>query len=133
MDKTIEERIRVAVVKTPIEELAGFCALNFTFVCDESRRLDHSYWVDLLVEKLDTSDKKGRLNFMNKFWPDDLRVCDYCGEFMTEGYLIYNEHTCSRECAIKLYEADGQSEEDFDADLSHCDEDDSEVFWTDWN
>ena len=132
MDKKIEERIRVAVVITPIEALAGFCAVNFTFVCDESRRLDHSYWVDLLVEKLDTANIKEREAFIDRFGIDSLRVCTSCGNFMTEGYYLDGDYACSRECAESIYKSCGLSVKDLDDDLKCADDEDCSVYWTEW-
>lgn len=62
---------------------------------------------------------------------NDLRLCENCGRFMTEGYLIngYN-HACSRECALAMWDG---SEESFDeAVRASVEDDDGETFWTEW-
>lgn len=62
---------------------------------------------------------------------NDLRMCDNCGQFMAEGYLIDGHlHACSKECALKV---SGESEEEFDEDVrKSVDEDNGDTFWTEW-
>lgn len=69
-----------------------------------------------------------------------LRICDICGKFMTEGYILGGDYdyACSRECAIRLYQLVSKgveiiSEETaaalLDRDLEENNED---YFWTEW-
>lgn len=55
----------------------------------------------------------------------DLRLveykCNHCGKWHTEGWTIgeWNAHACSDECALAIYKAKGQDEEDFDYDIKY--------------
>ena len=57
------------------------------------------------------------------------RTCDHCGAHMTEGYYLAGEYACSEACAIELYDGD---EAAFREDLSHAEEDNGEVYFTEW-
>lgn len=61
---------------------------------------------------------------------DDLRVCDNCGCFMCEGYMLDCLYACCDGCAIDLYNGDEkQLREDI---RKSVDEDDGNYFWTEW-
>lgn len=81
--------------------------------------------------------------FIETFARDgQITICDYCGKFMIEGYLVYEDPYCSKECVIKGYQRDvydadlnGQmisrerAQAMFEHDRIACPE---EVFWTQW-
>lgn len=80
--------------------------------------------------------------FNDEDWPE-IRICDTCGVFMKEGYLLgdFQEHYCSEECAIKSYmhtSEDGSGEGDVSrieaAELFRRDleENSDDCFWTEW-
>jgi hypothetical protein len=61
-------------------------------------------------------------NIMN----DHIRICDECGEVMTQGYCINDgdEHYCSDECLHKHYTQDEY--------LEMYDDGNGDSYWTDW-
>ena len=66
---------------------------------------------------------------------DSIRVCEHCGAPMNEGYLVNDFNTyCSEECAkaALLSPEGGWTEETFNEHLAHADEEDSVIYWTQW-
>ena len=66
---------------------------------------------------------------------DSIRVCEHCGAPMNEGYLVNDFNTyCSEECAkaALLSPEGGWTEEIFNEHLTHADEEDSVIYWTQW-
>lgn len=66
---------------------------------------------------------------------DSIRICEHCGAPMNEGYLVNDFNTyCSEECvkAALLSPEGGWTEEIFNEHLAHADEEDSVIYWTQW-
>lgn len=66
---------------------------------------------------------------------DSIRICEHCGAPMNEGYLVNDMWTfCSEECAraALLSPEYGWTEETFNNHLAHADEEDSVIYWTQW-
>lgn len=66
---------------------------------------------------------------------DSIRVCEHCGAPMNEGYLVNDMWTfCSEECAkaALLSPEYGWTEETFNECLAHAEEEDSVIYWTQW-
>lgn len=66
---------------------------------------------------------------------DSIRICEHCGVPMHEGYLVNDFNTyCSEECAkaALLSPEGGWTEETFNEHLAHADEEDSVIYWTQW-
>ena len=66
---------------------------------------------------------------------DSIRICEHCGAPMNEGYLVNEMWTfCSEECAraALLSPEYGWTEETFNNHLAHADEEDSVIYWTQW-
>ena len=66
---------------------------------------------------------------------DSIRICEHCGAPMNEGYLVNDMWTfCSEECAraALLSPEYGWTEETFNSHLAHADEEDSVIYWTQW-
>ena len=66
---------------------------------------------------------------------DSIRICEHCGAPMNEGYLVNDMWTfCSEECAraALLSPEYGWTEETFNEHLAHADEEDSVIYWTQW-
>jgi len=66
---------------------------------------------------------------------DSIRICEHCGAPMNEGYLVNDFNTyCSEECAkaALLSPEGGWTEETFNEHLAHADEEDSVIYWTQW-
>ena len=66
---------------------------------------------------------------------DSIRICEHCGAPMNEGYLVNDMWTfCSEECAraALLSPEYGWTEETFNNYLAHADEEDSVIYWTQW-
>jgi hypothetical protein len=89
-----------------------------------------AYHLALWFEGADYSVKREFLDAFNER-NNDLRVCDHCGVFMTEGYLINgHNHACSKRCALQIW---GETEKSFDEAVRASVEDDAgETFWTEW-
>ena len=65
--------------------------------------------------------------FMNLFDDTPFRLCDHCGKFFEQGYILVTEYACSDECAVALY---GGNEEALRADLA---EEGDEIYYSDWS
>lgn len=80
---------------------------------------------------LSLSDKE---YFILEHGIDQLRVCDYCGKLLDEGYVINNgnQHYCN-DCFDKLKEQ-GKIAAYILQDIENaCTNDNSESYWTVWN
>ena len=71
-----------------------------------------------------------------------LRICDNCGKFMPDGYILFGGDTyaCTESCAVQLYQknyrerygmnqAPAEARRDLNFDLEHYPDDN---FWTEW-
>lgn len=70
-----------------------------------------------------------KIGFLDKFNEEDdpcLRVCDHCGVFMDEGYLLDIQYACSDACAIALFDGDEKLLRETIGDGS------GDFFWTQW-
>ena len=66
---------------------------------------------------------------------ESIRICEHCGAPINEGYLVNDFNTyCSEECAraALLSPEGGWTEETFNEHLAHADEEDSVIYWTQW-
>ena len=64
---------------------------------------------------------------------DSIRICEYCGAPMNEGYLVNDFDTyCSEECARAATTEMGWTTEQFNQHLANADNEDSCVYWTQW-
>jgi hypothetical protein len=89
------------------------------------KEMTDPYHLALWFEGAHPDIKREFLDAFNEL-NDDLRVCDNCGRFMCEGYLLDTRYACSDECAIALYEGDeAQLREDIG-------DGDGDYFWTEW-
>lgn len=77
---------------------------------------------DDIEEFIYSDDIEAKEEFIEDNEIETLRVCNYCGKFMNEGYLYRDYETfCSDECFINSY---GKSI------FNNADED--ELYWTAW-
>lgn len=77
---------------------------------------------DDIEEFIYSDDIEAKEEFIEENEIETLRVCNYCGKFMNEGYLYRDYETfCSDECFINSY---GKSI------FNNADED--ELYWTAW-
>jgi len=114
------------------------------FVVSHGARRDEmvdAYHVALWLEGAPAEVKREFLyRFDEEDWPE-IRICDTCGSFMKEGYLLGDmaEHYCSEDCAIQSYIADAvrftgetisrkRAEGRFKNDLKN----NEDCFWTEW-
>jgi hypothetical protein len=98
-----------------------------------------SYHLALWFEGAEAGVKNQLLSIFDSSYCDvGLRVCDACGKFMTEGYLLFglDHYACSRECAIKVFQwnglgliTPGEAEKRLDRALE---EEENDNFWTEW-
>ena len=66
---------------------------------------------------------------------DSIRICEHCGAPMCEGYLVNDFNTyCSEACAraALLSPENGWTEETFNEHLAHAEDEDSCIYWTQW-
>jgi len=71
-----------------------------------------------------------RQSIIDRFDLDSIRICEHCGRLMHEGYLKDEYYTyCSEEC---VKEACNLSDEEFFEMVSHAEEDNAPLFWTEW-
>lgn len=64
---------------------------------------------------------------------DSIRICEHCGAPMNEGYLVNDFDTyCSEECARAATAEMGWTKEQFEQHLANADNEDSCVYWTQW-
>ena len=57
----------------------------------------------MIVDRLINADWDVRLDFVNVFHPENIRICDNCGAWMLQGYYLTGKYACSEDCAAKLY------------------------------
>ena len=124
--------------RNPFDRVLGFMLLHGA----NKKEMTDVYHLALWIEGAPTDVKDMFLETFNENdWPE-LRICDTCGCFMNEGYLLGGmmEHYCSRECAVKSYikdalkfayeeityeEAERRLDHDLDFNADDC-------FWTEW-
>ncbi len=93
------------------------------FGYDADRITNESSLDGLLVWLLERADKTQRQNFLDWFAIYTIKVCDQCGKFMTDGYVVDDYlHFCSDECLHQHY-SPAEYDALYDADLA---------YWTDW-
>lgn len=59
------------------------------------------------------------------------RVCSHCGKRFNEGYFLGDEYACSHECAVALYNGDGE-QLDIDLEEEENDPGTTECYWSVW-
>lgn len=95
---------------TDAEEIDSFIKMDFI-----------KYWEGVVYEIV-----KGLKNGEDE---EDIRTCDVCGLPMNEGYYLGGEFACDDVCCLASYDGD---EEQMNEDLSHANEDCSDVYYTEW-
>ena len=107
------------------------------------KEMTDSYHLALWFEGAAWNVKNELLGLYEGLGDTGLRICDACGKFMTEGYLLHglDDYACSRECAIKIFQWDGingltaihLSPEEAEKRLDRAlEEDEDDNFWTEW-
>lgn len=93
------------------------------FGYDADRITNQSSLEGLLIWLLEGADKVQRQNFVDGFDINAIKVCDQCGAFMTQGYIIEDWlYFCSEKCLHHHY-SPAEYDALYDADLA---------YWTDW-
>ena len=93
------------------------------FGYDADRITNYSSLEGLLIWLLEDATKTQRQDFLDELDINTIRVCDECGKFMTEGYVVFDYiHLCSDKCLHKRY-----SPAQYDA-LAEMDD----AYWTEW-
>lgn len=124
----IEQRVFNLIESGPFPKMLGFCLFNgadYGLIQDKE---------DILTYLVHYATKEVKRQFMDEFcqnWADTgLRVCDKCGHFMKEGYLLGDEYACSYECAVGLYDMpEKEAIKQLDKDLA---ENEDDCYWTEW-
>ena len=84
---------------------------------------------DRIVEDF-INNPDNRDEIIDEWLLDSIRICDRCGQPMYEGYIKDDRKMyCSEECVRK---ACGWDEETFKEHISHAEEMDAEIYWTEW-
>ena len=134
----IQERLTEIISQNDISDVRAFMVSNGA----NEHEMTDAYHLALWIEGAPAAVK---CEFLDKFNEDDnpeMRICDTCGCFMIEGYLLGDmmEHYCSRKCAIESYIADAlrftnkkisykEAERRLNHDLDYNSDD---CFWTEW-
>lgn len=134
----IQEVLMVIIGINDIDKVRAFMVKNGA----NEKEMTDAYHLALWVEGAPAGVKH---EFLYEFNEDDypaLRVCDTCGCFMNDGYLLGDmaEHYCSRKCAVKSYIKDAknyenkeisyeEAEKRLDHDLEYNND---YCFWTTW-
>ena len=64
---------------------------------------------------------------------DSIRICEHCGAPMHEGYLVNDFDTyCSEACARAATTEMGWTEETFNKHLANAENENSCIYWTQW-
>lgn len=82
---------------------------------------------EVIAENIEGAGMDTKRMFMNLFDDTPFRLCDHCGKFFEEGYILVTEYACSDECAVALY---GGNEVALRADL---DQEGDEIYYSDWS
>ncbi|MBR3467415.1 MAG: hypothetical protein IKH15_09375 [Bacteroidales bacterium] len=118
----MQEKLMEIIGENPIDKVRDFMVMHGA----NRNEMTDAYHLALWIEGAPAPVKE---EFIEKFNEDDwptMRVCDFCGCFMDEGYLLDTRYACSDACAIALFDGDeaalreaiGDGEGDF--------------FWTQW-
>lgn len=120
------------------------------FVCEHGanrREMTDAYHVALWLEGAPAAVKHAYFNLadgVDTCWLDEgLRICDKCGKFMTEGYILGEfEYYCSDECAIQSYIDEVYNADSPDGKITHeqaetmlhydLESNPDDNFWTEW-
>lgn len=142
----IQKRLSALVNDIGLERAKNFAVSHGA----SELEMTDAYHLALWVEGAPKTVKKAFLDL----WEDccnprhledtGLRICDSCGKFMTEGYILGDglTYACSRDCAVKslmdeMWDADSpgykvsreQAEKALDYNLEFSSDD---FFWTEW-
>ena len=114
--------------------LAGFLVTEARQNVSGTQTQDAKDCADFLLS--DYANGKIRAKFLDEFNDyvmdngRELRVCDNCGGFMTEGYYLGGEYACCDDCAVELYDGDeNQLRRDLEADEESGA---GECYYTEW-
>ena len=77
------------------------------------------------------NNPQSREDIIEKNDLQSIRICEHCGKPMREGYLVYDYHTYCCDTCVK--EDCGWTEDDFEENIFHAEENDAPIFWTEWN
>lgn len=122
----MQESLVEIIENNPIDRVYGFVVSHGA----NRDEMTDAYHMALWIEGAPADVKQ---EFLDKFneedWPS-LRICDNCGCFMDEGYLLDTRYACSDKCAIALY--DGNEEQLREDIRLSVEEDEGDFFWTQW-
>ena len=89
---------------------------------------DAETYIDTFINYPET-----RQDLIDEWELDSIRICEHCGTPMCEGYLVNDFDTyCSEECARAATTEMGWTKEVFDKHLANADNEDSCIYWTQW-
>lgn len=82
---------------------------------------------EVIADNIEGAGMDTKRTFMGLFDDTPFRLCDHCGKFFEEGYILVTEYACSDECAVALYDG---NEDALRADLA---EEGDEIYYSDWS
>ena len=122
MDDNIKEKVLQIIAANPISVVIKFATDNGASPGDVENEDRLAVW----IMKAPANVKYDFLNAFNDWDDPSLRICDNCGDFMDEGYLLDVRYACSDKCAIDLYDGDEKQLREDIGDGS------GDFFWTQW-
>jgi len=124
MDKfSYELRTAISAELTPTKRslIKPFIKNEFGYNADPIT--NYSSLEGLLIWLLEGATKVQRQDFLDWFAIYTIKVCDQCGRFMLDGYVVDDYlHFCSDDCLRRRY-TPAEYDALYDADLA---------YWTDW-
>ena len=102
---SIQEKLMEIIKDSPINLISDFLVSNGA----DRNEMTDAYHMALWIEGAPKSVKHDFLDGFNEEDCPPMRICDNCGCFMDEGYLLDTQYACSDKCAIALY--DGNEEQ----------------------
>lgn len=115
--------LRKSILFVNTKEYKAIFQKHHLGIVEDNILADCSKYYQDIVDDLQNRVDKGTYD------EDDIRVCSECGIPMHEGYYLAGEYACDVECCLGQYDND---EVKMKEDFSHACEDNSDVYYTEW-
>ena len=120
-NETLRQAIVAELTPSKRELIKPFIKKEFSYNADQITNA--SSLEGLLIWLLEGAVKSQRQAFLEWFDINSIKVCDQCGKFITEGYIVEDWlYFCSDECLHKRY-----TQSQYDALYENDD-----AYWTEW-
>lgn len=129
----MQEKLMEIISQNPIDKVRDFMVMHGA----NRNEMTDAYHLALWVEGAPVPVKEEFIEKFNEYDLPTLRVCDFCGCFMDEGYLLGGyEHYCSKTCAIDSYIRDSKGkmtrEQAYHQLRRDIGDGSGDSFWTEW-